>query len=123
MKLATQIVSSYLSNNKCSPEEIIALFNTIYLELQNVENRDQITTTESVPAVPIEESIQNEKIICLEDGKSFKMLKRHLATNYNMTPQQYRKKWRLPLDYPMVAPEYSKQRQKLAKAIGLGKVK
>ena len=123
MKLSTKIVSSFIANNSCTPEEILDLFKNIYLGLQSIEDRDRVTSHQSLPAVPIEESIQNEKIICLEDGKSFKMLKRHLASNYNMTPEQYRKKWNLPIDYPMVAPAYSKQRQQLAKAIGLGKVK
>jgi predicted transcriptional regulator len=123
MKLSTKIVSSFITNNSCAPEEILDLFKNIYLGLQSIEDRDRVKSHQSLPAVPIEESIQNEKIICLEDGKSFKMLKRHLASNYNMTPEQYRKKWNLPIDYPMVAPAYSKQRQKLAKAIGLGKVK
>jgi predicted transcriptional regulator len=123
MKLSTKIVSSFISNNSCTPEEILDLFNSIYLGLQSIEDRDKVTPPERLPAVPVEESIQNEKIICLEDGKSFKMLKRHLASSYNMTPEQYRKKWNLPIDYPMVSPAYSKQRQQLAKAIGLGKVK
>ena len=99
MKLSTKIVSSFIANNSCTPEEILDLFKNIYLGLQSIEDRDRVTSHQSLPAVPIEESIQNEKIICLEDGKSFKMLKRHLASNYNMTPEQYRKKWNLPIDY------------------------
>ena len=123
MKLSTKIVSSFIANKSYTSEEILDLFKNIYLGLQSIEDRDRVTSHKSMPAVPIEESIQNEKIICLEDGKSFKMLKRHLASNYNMTPEQYRKKWNLPIDYPMVAPAYSEQRQQLAKAMGLGKVK
>lgn len=123
MKLSTKIVSSFIANKSCTSEEILDLFKNIYLGLQSIEDRDRVESHQSLPAVPIEESISNEKIICLEDGKSFKMLKRHLASNYNMTPEQYRKKWNLPIDYPMVAPAYSEQRQQLAKAMGLGKVK
>ena len=122
LKLSTKIVASYLINNRCKPTEIITIFDHIYEGLMNIENRerDRETSTTIIPAVPIENSIQQDKIICLEDGKPFKMLKRHLASNYKMTPEEYRKKWKLPLDYPMVAPSYSRRRRQLAKESGLG---
>ncbi len=122
LKLSTQIVSSYLSNNKCDPESILDIFERIYSRLQNIEKLNQNHTMSKAPAVPIEDSIHEDKIICLEDGKPFKILKRHLASNYKMTPEQYRSKWNLPPDYPMVAPSYSKKRRHLAKASGLGTV-
>ena len=120
LKLSTKIVSSYLKNNKCDPKKIIDLFDSIYSQLKDIENRDIADNHTRIPAVPIEESIQEDKIICLEDGKAFKMLRRHLASNYDMTPDQYRSKWNLPADYPMVAPAYSRKRRQLAKESGLG---
>ncbi len=119
LKLSTKIVASYLANNKCEPEKIIDIFDAIYEGIKNIETRK--SRNFKTPAVPIENSLQQDRIICLEDGKSFKTLKRHLASNYNMTPEQYRSKWDLPPDYPMVAPSYSKKRQQLAKEAGLGK--
>ena len=112
---------AYLANNKCGPEEITDIFDNIYNGLRQIEKQEENRQNSKVPAVPVENSIQQDKIICLEDGKSFKMLKRHLARNYKMTPEEYRLKWNLPVDYPMVAPSYSKKRQQLAKQIGLGK--
>ena len=123
LKLSTKIMASYLANNKCEPENIINIFDNIFLGLKNIGTRDSNQSQLKTPAIPIENSIKEDKIICLEDGKSFKMLKRHLARNYNLTPEQYRTKWDLPVDYPMVAPSYSKKRQKLAKESGLGKTK
>ena len=122
LKLSSKILASYLANNKCDSEDIINIFNNIYLGLKDIESQSNNFIKNYIPAVPIENSVQEDKIVCLEDGKSFKMLKRHLASNYNMTPEQYRSKWNLPTDYPMVAPSYSKKRRHLAKASGLGKV-
>ena len=121
LKLTTKILMAYLANNKCGPEEITDIFDNIYNGLRQIEKQEENRQNSKVPAVPVENSIQQDKIICLEDGKSFKMLKRHLASNYKMTPEEYRLKWNLPVDYPMVAPSYSKKRQQLAKQIGLGK--
>lgn len=121
LKLSAQIMASYVANNKCDPENLAEIFNDIFIGLKTIENEHQNISNVTRPAVPVENSIQDNKIICLEDGKPFKMLKRHLATNYNMTPEQYRSKWELPKDYPMVAPSYSEKRRELAKKSGLGK--
>ena len=123
LKLSTKILESYLANNKCDPNNIMDIFTEIYFGLKNIESQENSPAKNYNPAVPIENSIQEDGIVCLEDGKSFKMLKRHLASNYKMTPEQYRLKWNLPLDYPMVAPSYSEKRSKLAKESGLGKAK
>ena len=117
----TKIVSAYLKKNKIKEEKVLDFFELVYFKLKKLSIQQTETEHKTSPAVPIEDSIKNDSIICLEDGKEFKMLKRHLATNYNMTPEQYRQKWNLPFDYPMVAPEYSKTRKLLAKKSGLGK--
>ncbi len=123
LALVTEIVSAYLSNNDISKDAIPDLITTVFTSLENVESdvhRDNIT--DQKPAVSIRRSLTPEHIICLEDGKKLKMLKRYLRTNYNMTPEDYRIKWNLPRDYPMVASNYAKQRSDFAKSIGLGKV-
>lgn len=123
----TEIVSAHLSNNQIASDEIPALIQRVYKTLAGVHHGDQIgpnllsATERPQPAVPIKRSVTPEFIICLEDGKKLKMLKRHLKTAYNMTPEEYRERWGLPADYPMVAPSYAKQRSTLAKDIGLGK--
>lgn len=120
LTLTSNIVSAHLSNNSVSTEEIPGLIRKVYSTLANV-NQDGMTSSERPqPAVPIKKSIHADYIICLEDGKKLKMLKRHLKTAYNMTPEQYRDRWGLPADYPMVAPNYADQRSRLAKDIGLG---
>ncbi len=120
LTLTSNIVSAHLSNNAVGTEEIPALIRKVYSTLANV-NHDNVTSSERPqPAVPIKKSINADYIVCLEDGKKLKMLKRHLKTAYNMTPEQYRERWGLPADYPMVAPNYANQRSKLAKDIGLG---
>tara|TARA_B100001093_G_scaffold485758_1_gene520469 strand:- start:350 stop:748 length:399 start_codon:yes stop_codon:yes gene_type:complete len=121
LKLSARIMASYVANNRCDPENLVEIFNNIFKGLKTIENSQQNRSTVTTPAVPIENSIQHNRIICLEDGKPFKMLKRHLASNYNMTPEQYRSKWNLPSDYPMVAPSYSEKRRELAKKSGLGR--
>ena len=120
LTLTSNIVSAHLAHNTVSTEDIPALIRKVYSTLANV-NQDNVTSSERPqPAVPIKKSIHADYIICLEDGKKLKMLKRHLKTAYNMTPEQYRERWGLPADYPMVAPNYANQRSKLAKDIGLG---
>lgn len=118
---ATDIVSAYLSNNTISKEDVPGFIQQIYKTLSNV-NAPGVTVNADrpQPAVPIKKSVHPDYIICLEDGKKLKMLKRHLKTSYNMTPEEYRDRWGLPADYPMVAPNYAKQRSRLAKDIGLG---
>jgi predicted transcriptional regulator len=119
--LTTEIVSSYLSNNTVSTGEIPALIEQVHKTLTNVSSDSGLAADRPQPAVPIKRSVTPDHIICLEDGKKLKMLKRHLKTAYNMTPEEYRERWGLPADYPMVAPNYAKQRSRLAKDIGLGK--
>lgn len=118
--LTTDIVSAHLSNNQMVQDEIPALIQKVYKTLSNVSTDGAAMAERPQPAVPIKRSIAPDHIICLEDGKKLKMLKRHLKTAYDMTPEEYRERWGLPADYPMVAPNYAKQRSKLAKDIGLG---
>ncbi len=118
--LTAQIVSAHVGHNTVSPDALPALIQEIYNTLINVGKR-ATQTEKPTPAVPIKQSIRHDRIICLEDGKSFSMLKRHLMTDHKLTPQQYREKWDLPRDYPMVAPSYAQTRSTLAKKIGLGR--
>ena len=119
--LTANIVSAYLSNNPTPASEIPNLINQVHSALLRVSSgRTETAAEPAKPAVSVKKSITPDYLVCLEDGKRFKSLKRHLRTQYNMTPEQYRDKWNLPADYPMVAPNYAKQRSKLAKAIGLG---
>lgn len=121
MGLVTEIVSAYLSNNSIEPAEIPAFVQLVKKSLLGLQYSPSLTlASNSEPAVPIEKSVTPDYIICLEDGKRMKMLKRHLRTMYNMTPDQYRERWGLPANYPMVAPNYAKKRQGIAKTIGLG---
>lgn len=117
--LTAQIVSAHVSNNSVSPDALPSLIQEVYRTLAGV-GRDAMETERPQPAVPVKKSVFPDYIICLEDGKKLKMLKRHLKTAYNMTPEQYRDRWALPPDYPMVAPNYAKHRSSLAKKIGLG---
>jgi predicted transcriptional regulator len=121
LSMTTEIVSAHLSNNTVSVGDIPQLIKLVYSSLatQGVEEQKE-APEKPVPAVPIKKSVMPEYIICLEDGKKLKMLKRHLKTRYNMTPDEYRKRWGLGDDYPMVAPAYAEQRSSLAKKIGLG---
>lgn len=119
----TEIVSAYVSNNPVPAGELTHLIERVHTALvQVVGGRVEIKAPVGPlqPAVPIKKSITPEFIVCLEDGKTFKSLKRHLRAKYNLSPEQYRAKWELPSDYPMVAPNYAKARSDLAKAIGLG---
>jgi len=119
--LTAQIVSAYVSNNTVPPSEISALINQVHAALTRVSGKSGDTPAEPLkPAVSVKKSITPEYIVCLEDGKKFKSLKRHLRTQYNMTPEQYRDKWALSADYPMVAPNYAAARSQLAKQMGLG---
>jgi predicted transcriptional regulator len=127
LALTVQIVSAHVGNNKVSTEELPALIQQVYHALNGSNTgsaaaRVPITppAERPKPAVAISKSVFNDYIVCLEDGKKLKMLKRHLQTAYGMSPEQYRAKWGLDTSYPMVAPEYAKKRSSLAKAIGLG---
>ena len=121
LTMTTEIVSSYVSANELEASKLPAFIGSIYNALKNPQSvsTSTIQTTQEA-AVPINKSITNDYLICLEDGKKLKMLRRYLRSNYNMSPDQYREKWGLPKDYPMVAPNYSKKRSSLAKDIGLG---
>ncbi|MCB8880926.1 MucR family transcriptional regulator [Acidisoma cellulosilytica] len=114
-----QIVSAHVSHNTVAPEALPALIQEVFRTLSNVGAQPEVVEKPQ-PAVPIKKSVFGDYIICLEDGKKLKMLKRHLKTAYNLEPEQYRERWGLPPDYPMVAPNYARQRSSLAKKIGLG---
>jgi len=119
--LTAEIVSAHVSNNPVSLADLPGLIQDVYRTLSTVGAPPQKAEPERPqPAVPIKKSITPEYLICLEDGKKLKMLKRHLKTSFNMTPDQYRERWGLPSDYPMVAPNYTEHRSSLAKKIGLG---
>ena len=120
LSLTTEVVASYVSNNSIPSEELPVIIDRVFKSLSNVSSQGGATADRPQPAVPIKRSITDDFLICLEDGKKLKMLKRHLKTAYNMTPEQYRERWGLPADYPMVAPSYAERRSKLAKDIGLG---
>jgi predicted transcriptional regulator len=121
IELTADIVSAYVSNNTVAAAEIPALINQVHGALLRVSTGQSEAPSEPLkPAVPVKRSISAEHLVCLEDGKKFKSLKRHLRTQYNMTPEQYREKWGLPPDYPMVAPNYAAARSQLAKEMGLG---
>ena len=120
--LTANIVSAYLSNNPTPAAEIPNLISQIHAALLRVSSgRPDAPAEPAKPAVSLKKSINPDYLVCLEDGKRFKSLKRHLRTQYNMTPEQYRDKWGLPADYPMVAPNYAASRSELAKSIGLGR--
>jgi predicted transcriptional regulator len=119
LECTTSIIAAYVANNTIQKENLAALIADTFSSLAHVD-RTQAPTEELKPAVPIKRSVHPDHIICLEDGKKFKSLKRHLMSHYNMTPQDYREKWGLPGDYPMVAPNYALARSELAKKIGLG---
>ncbi|KAB0265291.1 MucR family transcriptional regulator [Microvirga brassicacearum] len=121
IELAADIVSAYVSNNSVPSAELPSLIGDIHAALLRVGGGAAEAPAEAPkPAVSLKKSVTPDYIICLEDGKKFKSLKRHLRTQYNMTPEQYREKWGLPVDYPMVAPNYAKARSDLAKEMGLG---
>jgi predicted transcriptional regulator len=119
--LTANIVSAYVSNNPIPASDIPALIGQVHAALQRVSSgRAEASLEPAKPAVSVKKSMTAEYLVCLEDGKHFKSLKRHLRTKYNMTPEQYREKYNLPADYPMVAPNYAVARSQLAKKMGLG---
>ncbi|MDQ4418982.1 MucR family transcriptional regulator [Sphingobium sp. DEHP117] len=119
--LTSDIVAAHVSNNSVAVSDLPQLIQNVHTALSSLENPAPVPEVKPEPAVSIRASIKPDYIICLEDGKKLKMLKRHLMTHYKMTPDDYRAKWGLPADYPMVAPNYADQRRSLAKKIGLGK--
>lgn len=121
LSYVVDIVAAYVSNNTVQKEDMPALIQQVYKTIQNIDLAAAPALSDRPqPAVPIKKSVTPDYIVCLEDGKKLKMLKRHLKTAYNMTPEEYRDRWGLPMDYPMVAPNYAKKRSSLAKDIGLG---
>ena len=122
LELTAEIVAAYVSNNPLPSSEIGRVIADTYAAISNLHGRGAPPPEEkSVPAVPIKKSVMPDFIICLEDGKKFKSLKRHLATSHDLTPDDYRARWNLPADYPMVAPNYAATRSQLARASGLGR--
>ena len=120
LRMTASVVSAYVGNNSLQPTQIPDVIKTVYGSLTSL-GRAGGGRDLPRPAVPVRRSITPDYIICLEDGRKLKMLKRHLRTTYNMTVEDYRQKWGLPIDYPMVAPNYAKQRSAFAKRIGLGR--
>jgi predicted transcriptional regulator len=118
--LTADIVSAHVSNNSVAVNDVPGLIQNIHSALSQLGTSAPEPEVKQEPAVSVRASIKPDYIVCLEDGKKLKMLKRHLMTHYNLTPEQYRAKWNLPADYPMVAPNYAEQRRSLAKKIGLG---
>lgn len=121
LALASDIVASYVGNNPVQPDQVNDMLRSVYSTMAILTEDQAEKAVELIPAVPIKKSVTPDYIVCLEDGKQLKMLKRHLSTAYGMTPDDYRAKWSLKSDYPMVAPNYAKKRQELAKKIGLGR--
>ncbi len=121
LALTSEIVSAHLANNSVVQADVPELIQSVFFKLSELASGEENAAIELTPAVPIKKSVTDDYIICLEDGKKLKMLKRHLMTAYGMTPEDYRAKWGLKADYPMVAPNYALKRQELAKKIGLGR--
>lgn len=124
LELTSEVISSYVANNPVPSGDLPEIINNVYEAFQKISEDEQQSRTpakELVPAVPVKKSLNDDFIICLEDGKQFKSLKRHLSSHYGLSPDEYREKWGLPHDYPMVAPNYAKARSRLAKEIGLGR--
>ena len=122
LRMAASVVAAYVARNPLGSAQLPEIIQTVYASLQRIGSNGADWKGEALkPAVPVKKSITPDYIVCLEDGKKLKMLKRHLRTNFNMTPDQYRAKWGLPADYPMVASNYAVQRSEFAKKIGLGK--
>jgi len=121
LEMTADIVSAYVGNNSVSASELPGLISSIHAALSQVSSGPvEVAPEPKEPAVPVRKSISPDFLICLEDGRKFKSLKRHLRTKYDMSPEDYRAKWNLPKDYPMVAPNYAKARSDLAKQMGLG---
>ena len=119
--LTSDIVAAHVSNNSVSVDDLPSLITNVFGALSGLGKNAPAVEKAPEPAVSIRASVKPDHIVCLEDGKKLKMLKRHLMTHYNLTPEQYRARWNLPADYPMVAPNYAEKRRELAKKIGLGR--
>ena len=121
LRMTADIVAAHVGNTPTEPQNITSLIATVHSELTDICNLAKQGQSVPIPAVPVAESIHDDYLVCLEDGRKMKMLKRHLNTVFGMSPDQYRSKWSLPADYPMVAPNYTLKRQELARKIGLGR--
>lgn len=121
LRMTTDIVASFVSNNSVSADSMPEMIRSVHATLRELSGAEAKPEAKSKPAVPISKSVTDDYIICLEDGKKLKMLKRYLRSQYDMSPEDYRRKWGLPSDYPMVAPAYSRRRSDFAKEIGLGR--
>lgn len=122
LEMATDIVAAYVSHNSLDAVAVPDFLEQVFAKMDGLVNQPEPEAEKALnPAVPVEESITEDYLICLEDGKAFKSLKRHLRTKFDLTPEAYREKWGLPADYPMVAPSYAAERSKLAKKMGLGR--
>jgi predicted transcriptional regulator len=120
LRMTADVVAAYVRNNSLATNDLPGVIDMVHGSLTDISRDDGTTEVPLQPAVPIRRSVTPDYIVCLEDGKKLKMLKRHLRTSYNLTPDEYRTKWQLGPDYPMVAPNYSKRRSEFAKQIGLG---
>ena len=120
LTLTTEIVAAHVSNNTVTLADLPQLINQVYKSLANIGEAPVVPAARPQPATSVKKSVQPDYLVCLEDGKKLKMLKRHLKTSYNLSPEAYRERWGLAADYPMVAPNYARQRSRLAKEIGLG---
>ena len=123
LEMTAEIVSAFVSHNPVQPNQLLDIIQDVHGTLLALSKADKLSIHTQLPAVPPQKSIEPDYLICLEDGKQLKLLKRYLRTKYNMEPDEYRAKWSLPEDYPMVAPNYAKTRSTFAKKIGLGKKK
>ncbi len=121
LRMTSDVVAAYVGNNELQTAELGNVIQTVHGSLSALNGHGEAVTEPQKPAISVRRSVTPDYIVCLEDGKKLKMLKRHLRTTYNMTPEEYRSKWGLPADYPMVAPNYAKQRSAFAKKIGLGR--
>jgi predicted transcriptional regulator len=121
LRMTADVVAAYVSKNPLPANDLASVINTVHVSLAGLDANGEAAAEPLKPAVPIKKSVTPDFIICLEDGKKLKMLKRHLRTVYNLTPEEYRAKWQLGPDYPMVAPNYAKRRSEFAKEIGLGR--
>ncbi|WP_297534724.1 MucR family transcriptional regulator [Nitrobacter sp.] len=119
--LTSDIVAAHVSNNNVTVDEVPTLISSIYTALAGLGEQQTQEEAPPEPAVSVRASVKPDYLVCLEDGKKLKMLKRYLRTNYDMSPEEYRERWNLPADYPMVAPNYAEKRRELAKKIGLGR--
>ena len=120
LRMTADVVTAYVGNNTVAPTDLADVIRTVHASLRQAQASESAVSAAPKPAVPVKKSITPDYLICLEDGRELKMLKRHLRTTYNMTPDEYRAKWGLEPDYPMVAPNYARRRSEFAKQIGLG---